>query len=82
MEAVTKNKRTRGWPNRDISSVKKKLAKVLGQVESGSLDIRRARLLVQGSAVLVNALKIERELAIEERLNEIERRIGSSAEVK
>lgn len=82
MNAITKKKRTRGWPNRDISSVKKKLAKVLGQVESGSLDLHRARLLVQGSAVLVNALKIERELAIEERLNEIERRIGSSAEVK
>jgi len=82
MEEVTKKKRTRGWPNRDISSVKKKLAKVIGQVESGTLDLRRARLCIQGAAVLINAVKIERELAIEQRLDEIERRISNPAEVK
>jgi tetrahydromethanopterin S-methyltransferase subunit G len=82
MDALIKKKRVRGWPNDNIRSVKKRLAKVLAQVEQGKIEVSRARLLVQGAAVLVNAVKIERELAIEERLNEIERRIGSPAEMK
>lgn len=75
MVAVNKKRRLRSWPNRDITSVKKRIAKVLAQVEHGKIELPNARLLVQGAAVLVNAIKVEKEFEIEKRLAKIEERL-------
>ncbi len=75
MVVVNKKRRLRSWPNRDITSVKKRIAKVLAQVEHGKIELPNARLLVQGAAVLVNAIKVEKEFEIEKRLAKIEERL-------
>lgn len=76
MDTVNKKTRMRGWPNRDITSVKKRIAKVLAQIESQKIELPNARLLVQGAAVLVNAIKVEKEFEIEKRLAKIEERLS------
>ncbi len=80
MDTVNKKSRLRSWPNRDITSVKKRISKVLAQIEQGKIELPNGRLLIQGAAVLVNAIKVEKEFEVERRLANIEERLNSYKE--
>lgn len=71
-----KKKRIRGWPTGGIAPLKRRLGKLLSQIEDGTIDAKRARLLIQGAATVLSAIKTEKLLDIEERLEKLEKSMG------
>ena len=75
MKEIINKKRIRAWTVNEIDPIKRRLARIMAQVERGTMNPSQARLLVQGAAVLINAVKVEKEFDMEKRFEAIEQKL-------
>ena len=64
--------RRRGWALNSLPAIRRRLAKVISDMDADLVDLAKGRALIYGLSMLAGILKDEMSLALDERITTLE----------
>jgi hypothetical protein len=69
-------RRRRGWSLGTMGAIRRRLARVISDMDADAVDLTKGRALVYGLSTLAGILRDEQALALDERVARLEEREG------